>query len=184
MSASRVRVYLGCSFDGYIAGPDDDLSFLHEPPPEGAPSMEGSQALGFEDFMGQVGAMLMGRRTYDTVEGMGAWPYGETTVLVATRRALTPMAPGVRAVTGDIDALIRQAKEAAGEKDVYLDGGDLVRQALGAGLVDELCLTFVPTLLGGGVQLFGGLVRRSQLEFTAHHRMGHMVQVTARVLPG
>jgi dihydrofolate reductase len=180
-STSRVRVYMAFSFDGFIAGPGDDLSFLHEPPPEGTAPPESSDALGFETFMSQVGAMLMGRRTHDVIAGMGEWIYGDTPVLVATRRALEPTAPTVRAVQGDITTLIAEAKDAAGDKDVYLDGGDLIRQALDAGLVDELCMTMVPVLLGDGIRLFDGLLSRTKLTFTEHHSMGHMVQITARV---
>ena len=70
---------------------------------------------------------------------------------------------------------------ATGDKDVYLDGGNLVRQGLDAGLVDELCLTLLPTLLAGeGVRLFGGLNQQTPLTFVSHHTMGHMLQVTAR----
>ena len=73
------------------------------------------------------------------------------------------------------------ASKAAGEKDVYLDGGDLVRQALGAGLVDELCLTFLPLVLGRGIRLWDGLERRTDLRFDPPVMHGRgMVQVTAR----
>jgi len=172
---------VGCSLDGFIAGPNDDLSFLNEPVPEPAEPAEPSKALSFEGFMAQVGAMLMGRRTHDVIAEMGAWIYGNTPVLVATHRDLQPAADSVQAVSGSIESLIEQAKEAAGDKDVYLDGGNLVRQGLDAGLVDELCITYVPVLLGGeGVRLFDDLKRRTKLEFVEHHRMGHMHQVTVR----
>ena len=111
----RVRVYMACSLDGFIAGPDDDLSWLSptepEPPPAEPPQDEptslpaDSGALSFEAFMAQVGAMLMGRRTYDVVAGMtaeAAWPYGELPVLVATRRPLQPSQPTVRAISGEL----------------------------------------------------------------------------------
>lgn len=179
--SSRVRVYLGCSLDGCIAGPDNDLSFLHAPGPPDAPPADPG-ALAYPDFMVQIGAMLMGRTTHDVVAGMGIeWPYGDTPVLVATSRPLEHHAPSVRAVSGDIAALIAQARSAAGDGDVYLDGGALVRQALEAGLVDELCLTLLPVILGRGVRLFDGLERSTLLEFTGHHRseLG-MVQLTAR----
>ncbi|MBW1881033.1 MAG: dihydrofolate reductase family protein [Deltaproteobacteria bacterium] len=180
-ASSRVRVYLACSLDGFIAGPGDDLSFLHEPGPEASEPPAPSEALGFDAFMSQVGAMLMGRRTHDVIAGMGVWGYGDTPVLVATHREIEPAGDSVRAVTGDIESLITKAKEAAGDKDVYLDGGDLIRQGLDAGLVDELCITFVPILLGGeGIRLFDGLSDRTKLEFVEHHRLGHMLQVTAR----
>lgn len=180
-TSPRVRVYLGCSLDGCIAGPDNDLSFLHAPGPEGAPpAADGS--LGYEAFMAQVGAMLMGRTTYDTVAGMGIpWPYGETPVLVATTRPLADAPPTVRAVSGEIADLVAQARTTAGDRDVYLDGGALVRSALSAGLVDELTLTMLPIVLGRGVRLFDGLDTAVPLVFTGHHDAGMgMVQLTAR----
>ena len=56
----------------------------------------------------------MGRRTYDVVAAMGEWVYGELPVLVPTHRALQPVAPTVRAVTGEIGSLIAQAREECG----------------------------------------------------------------------
>lgn len=174
-TTGRVRVYLACSLDGAIAGPDHDLSFLdgHSTAP--------SDALGFEEFFAQIGAMLMGRATYDVVGAMGAWPYGDIPVLVATRRQLPDARPTVRAVQGDIGTLLAQAQLVAGSRDVYLDGGNLVRQALEAGLVDELCLTIVPTVLGeGAIRLWDGLTGTTALEFVDQRRMGDLLQVTAR----
>jgi dihydrofolate reductase len=176
---SRIRVYMACSLDGYIAGPGDDLSFLP------APSIGAGDAgtgLAFDDFMSQVGALLMGRRTYDVVATMGQWPYGDLPTLVATSRQLEPPTATVRAVSGDIKSLVQQAIDAAAGRDVYLDGGSLVRDAIAAGLVDELCLSIVPVLLGDGVRLFERLSGATQLEFTAHDSFGDgMVQLTARV---
>ena len=182
MSRSRVRVYLGCSLDGCIAGPDHDLSFLNE----GAPAPEGVSGggLSFGDFLSQIGALLMGRRTYQVPLDYDAWFYGDRPVLVATHHPIPPAPKGgnARAVQGPIDKLVAEAKAAAGDKDVYLDGGDLVRQGLDAGLVDELCLTFLPLVLGRGIRLWDGLQNRNDLEFDppVMHE-GRMVQVTARV---
>jgi dihydrofolate reductase len=183
MTAARVRVYLGCSLDGCIAGPDHDLSFLteHSPPPTPTPA----EGLGFEAFLGQVGALLMGRRTYQVLLDHDAWHYGDRPILVATHHALPPAPKGGKAwaVQGPIAKLIGEAKAAAGGKDVYLDGGDLVRQGLDAGLVDELCLTFLPIILGRGIRLWEGLQSRTDLKFEPPTPYaGGMVQVTARVL--
>ena len=180
---SRVRVYLGCSLDGCIAGPDHDLTFLNEFAPED--DADSDEGLGFEAFLAEVGALLMGRRTYQVLLDYDAWHYGERPVLVATHHELpkAPQGGDARAVQGPIAELIAAAKEAAGGKDVYLDGGDLVRQGLDAGLVDEVTLTFLPVILGKGIRLWGDLQRRNDLVFdppTTHG--GRMVQVTARVV--
>jgi dihydrofolate reductase len=177
---SRVRVYLGCSLDGCIAGPGHDLSFLNEHEPE----KDAPGGLGFEEFLAGIGALLMGRRTYQVPLDHDAWFYGERPVLVATHHPLPPAPKGgrARAVQGSIAELLDEARAAARGKDVYLDGGDLVRQGLDAGLVDELCLTFLPVVLGRGIRLWEGLERRNDLTFDPPvMHGGRMVQVTARV---
>lgn len=188
---TRVRVYIACSLDGFIAGPGDDLSWLpgadaasksQDSPDAGVTADSDPGALGFDAFLADVGALLMGRRTYDIVMGFGgAWPYGERPVLVATHRPLEAMHPSARRVSGDIAQMVAAAREAAGGRDVYLDGGNLIRQALDAGLVDHLIVTMVPVLLGEGHPLFAGVTRRHTLELTGHYRYGgNMVQIHAR----
>lgn len=176
----RVRVYLACSLDGFIAATDNGLDWL-APPADAPPPVGPSGGLDFPTFMSEVGCMLMGRTTYDVVAGMDmAWPYGPCPVLVATSRPLEPAAPTVWAVSGDVRELVAEALEAAQGGDVYLDGGGLVRAALSAGLVDELVLTLVPIALGAGVSLFQGLEERQRFTFgTPVTFAGSMVQVVA-----
>jgi dihydrofolate reductase len=183
VSRSRVRVYLGCSLDGCVAGPEHDISFLTEYAPQ--PDAHSGGGLEFEDFLGQIGALLMGRRTYQVLLDYDAWHYGDRPVLVATHHRLPPAPQGgtAWAVQGPIEQLVTEAKAAAAGKDVYLDGGDLVRQGLDAGLVDELCLTFLPVILGRGIRLWEGLQHRNDLRFEPPTTHGQgMVQVTGRVL--
>ncbi len=175
----RVRVYIATSLDGFIAGPNDELDWLPHPSPDAAVP-EG--VLGFDAFMKDVGAMLMGRGTYDVVRGMGGgWFYGDTPVLVATSRPLDPAAPTVRAVSGDIDALLDEALRVANGRDVYVDGGATIRAALDAGRVDDVVITVVPVVLGAGKSLFAGAARRHPMEVVSHRDYGHgMVQLHLR----
>ena len=210
-AVGKVRVYIASSFDGFIAGPGDDLSWLPGADPNAAPSPDASApapppALGalerrgatthsdaveyagaveYAQFMSGVGALLMGRRTFDVVLGFGGvWPYGDRPVLVATHRPLGAALPHVEAVAGTIGQLVARAKQRAEGKDVYLDGGNLIRQALAQGLVDDLIVTLVPELLGQGHALFAGLERRCSLEFTACYPYGQgMLQLHARPRP-
>ena len=180
---SRVRVYIACSLDGFIAGPDDDLAWLDDY--SEAIQEDPGDGIGFGDFMAEVGALLMGRRTYDVVEGFdGDWPYGETPVVVATTRALDPVAPTVQAVSGSIEQVVARAKEVAGDGDVYLDGGGMIRQALDAGLVDELIVSQAPTVLGKGIPLFAGVEREHRFRVEQVLRIGPMVQLVMRPSPG
>lgn len=167
----KVRVFMASSVDGFIAGPNDDLDWLG-----GGEGVEDT----FAPFFAQVGVMLMGRRTYDVVSGFeGAWPYGDTPVLVATSRLLDDARASVRGVSGAIESLVDQARAVAGTRDVYVDGGALVRSALDAGLVDDLTLTVMPTILGRGVSLFAGCERRHGLELQGCRPIGGgLVQLT------
>lgn len=179
--SGRVRVYLACSLDGCIAGPGHDLSFLeaHGPGPE---ALE-EHGLSFGAFLEDIGALLMGRRTYQVLLDHDVWPYGERPVLVATHRLLPPAPQGgdARRVQGGIRGMVEQARAPAGDRDVYLDGGDLVRQALQAGLVDELCLTVLPVVLGEGIRLWDGLMGTTALDFDPPVHAGGCVQITGRV---
>lgn len=177
---------MGCSVDGFIAGPGDDISFLEraQQDQEGhmpAPDADGP-GIGYEAFIADIGAMLMGRNTYNVVAGFdGPWPYGDMPILVATTRPFTSPHPHVTAAQGSIEELVAQALQRAQGKDVYLDGGNLIRQALDAGLVDELIITMVPILLGQGTQLFAGLQQEHLLEFTDVQRWNQKcVQWVAR----
>lgn len=185
MTTSQIHVYVATSLDGFIAGPDDDLSWLPGTD-SNVDSMKGESdpgALSYDGFISGIGALLMGRRTYDVVRGFDMpWPYGELPVLVATNRPLDADPPStVQPVRGSIDDLINRAKDAAGERNVYLDGGVLIRQAAEANLIDELTITIAPVALGAGLSLFAGMSDRYPLEILSHHSFaGGMVQLRAR----
>jgi len=162
---ARTRVFVGASVDGFIAGPNDELDWL-------TPT-EGEVPETFAPFFAQIGAVLMGRRTYDVVCGFeSAWPYGDTPLLVATHRPMTAKRPSVRSVRGSIAELIDQAKEVAGARDVYVDGGRLIRAALDADLVDEITVAVVPIIIGAGIPLFAGVTRHHQLELVGERAIG------------
>jgi dihydrofolate reductase len=149
-----VSVFIACSLDGFIAGPDDDLSWL--------PTGDGED-YGFDAFFAGIGAMVMGRNTYRVVEGFGGdWPYGDVPVLVATTRPLEPIRPTVRAIRGTAHELLEQARSVT-DRGIYVDGGDVIRQFLDAGLIDELTVTVVPAILGAGAPLFAGATHRRSL---------------------
>src|SRR4051794_29108640 len=119
-----------------------------------APSAEHLRALWFE-----LGAVITGRRTFEVAQGWGgnhAW--GPAFVLTHQIPAGWPR-PGstVHFVTDGIESAVRQAKAAAGEKDVGVHGADTIQQLLNAGLLDEICVDIAPVLLGSGVRLFDHL---------------------------
>jgi len=144
----RGSVFVGTSLDGFIARLDGGLDFLpHEPEPHG-----------FEEFLAEVDALVMGRKTYDLVLGFGKWFYGQKPVFVLSSRDLGPAPAGavVERVSGSPSKIAGDLSD-RGIEHVYIDGGDTIRQFLRAGLIDRFIITRVPVLIGSGIPLFGGL---------------------------
>lgn len=176
---ARTLVFCGVSLDGFIAGPNDELDWLTGGDADGAKDADVPDS--FAPFYAGIGAVLMGRRTYDIVAGMNKWFYGDTPMLIATGRALSTTRPSVRAVRGSIESMIAEAKRSAGERDVYVDGGRLIRSALDAGLIDEITTTVVPIIIGRGIPLFAGVTRHHRLELLGERALGPAVELRYRV---
>lgn len=174
---SKVLAGITVSLDGYYTGPNDRLGAglgdggerLHYwvfggPWTYGQPT-RGEPAAVDRAYMDSVfesgGAWLVGRTMHDVVNGWGDDPGFGVPVLVVTHRPHETVVKGDTAfefVTDGIDDALARAREAAGDRDVVLmGGGDLVRQYLAAGVVDEFTLTLAPVLLRGGKRLFDGL---------------------------
>jgi dihydrofolate reductase len=169
------------SVDGYITGPDDGPGkglgeggerlhywvfggpWSYDNEPEGGPT--GDDADWLNEMSAKVGAVVGGRWTY---EAAGHWggenPWGIPFFIVTHRPEDEPEGKGFTFVSGVEDA-VERAREAAGDKDVHVMGGaDVIRQALDAGLVDELSIIVAPVVLGGGKRLFEGFSKSLELE--------------------
>jgi dihydrofolate reductase len=157
---------LSMSLDGFIAGPNvrpgngmgDGGDRLHEWMFAGRTDDE--LASFFERQFSSVGAVVMGRTMLDVgIEPWGDEPPFHAPVFVVTHRPAEPIekAGGTtyRFVTDGPAAALQLARQAAGDRDVRVEGGaDIVRQLLAAGAIDELRLHVVPILLGDGTRLF------------------------------
>jgi dihydrofolate reductase len=152
----EVAVFIATSMDGFIARPDGAIDWLMQAQ-AAAPAGED---FGYADFMAGIDALVMGRRTFDTVLGFDPWPYAGKPVHVMTRQPGRPLPPArahdVRWHTGPPAALL-QALAAGGTRRVYLDGGELIQAFLREDLVDRVTVTTVPVLIGQGRRLWGAL---------------------------
>lgn len=146
----QVAAFCATSVDGYLARADGGLDWLDVP---GAPDGED---YGYGAFVAQVDALVMGRRTYETVRGFDAWPYGDLPVRVLSSKPLpVPAALADRVSTvSDAPARIVARLAAEGRPRIYVDGGETIRRFLAAGCIDTLILTRIPILLGDGIPLF------------------------------
>ena len=163
------------SLDGFIAGPNDtgfDLLFkwysagdVEVPMPDStaevpAPRVSPASAELLRQEQASWGALVVGRHLYDLTNAWnGRHPLGVTTVV------LTHRPPDDRPqaddnfvfVTEGIEAAVAKAQEIAGDRNVGVNGGQMARQALEAGLLDEIGVELVPVILGAGTPLFADL---------------------------
>ncbi len=146
-------VYIGASLDGYIADKDGGLDWLHSVP------NPGNSDFGWADFMGRIDAIVMGRKTFETVCGFDCdWPYSKLVfVLSGTLTSLPEEFEGkAELVNGSLSEVLA-AIHAKGHQELYIDGGATIQSFLREDLIDEMIITTVPILLGGGTPLFGEL---------------------------
>ena len=182
------------SLDGYVTGPDDRpgaglgvggerLHYWVFGGPwtydgqRSASGMSGADREYYDALVARIGAGVVGRGMYDAA---GAWggtnPWGGTAFVVTHRVEDQPEeSSGFRFVDGVEDALA-QARTAAGDQDVSIGGGaSVIRQALEAGLVDELAISTAPVVLGSGKRLWEGFTRDLDLEIREVHHSPYAV---------
>jgi dihydrofolate reductase len=180
LPVTKVLAGITMSVDGYITGPDDGPGKglgeggerLHNwvfggpwtySEPKGEPA--GEDAAWLEEALARLGAIVGGRATY---EAAGHWgdenPWGLPFFIVTHRPEEEPDGGAFTFVSG-VETAVERAVAAAGDKDVHVMGGaDVIRQALDAGLVDELTIIVAPVVLGAGKRLFDGFSRSLDLE--------------------
>ena len=178
---TRVNAGITTSVDGYITGPDDGPGrglgeggeklhywvfggpWTYADGPKGEAT--GEDAAWLSRAMERVGAVVGGRWTY---EAAGHWgdenPWNLPFFIVTHRPEEAPPGGAFMFVDG-VEAAVQRAQKAAGERDVHVMGGaDVIRQALAAGLIDELTIIVAPVILGRGKRLFEGFEKAIELE--------------------
>ena len=171
-----VSVFIGVSVDGFIARPNGDLDWL----PEG-----GGEPHGYDEFIASVDAIVIGRKTFETVLAFEAWPYGNKRVVVLSSRPvdLTAVRGGVVEQMDGPPVEIVSRLAASGAHHLYVDGGITIQRFLRAGLIQRLIITRVPVLIGEGVPLFGPLPRDIRLRHIAtRHFPSGLVQTEYHVV--
>ena len=173
----QASVFIGVSVDGFIARSNGQLDFL--PPGGGEPH-------GYAEFFTSIDALVIGRKTFETVLAFPQWPYGDKTVVVLSNRPLDFSAVRggvVEQMAGDpVEIVTRLA--ARGFHHLYIDGGVTIQEFLRAGLIQRLIITRVPVLIGQGIPLFGPLHRDVKLHHMAtQHYPSGLVKSEYRLLP-
>ena len=181
---AKIVTGITTSVDGYITGPNDGPGkglgdggerlhywvfggpWTYEDEPEGEAT--GEDAAWLAEVTSRIGAVVGGRGTYEAARHWGDEnPWGLPFFIVTHRPEERPEGDAFTFVSG-LEPAVERAVEAAGGKDVHVMGGaETIRQALDAGIVDELSIVIAPVVLGGGKRLFEGFSRSLELEHLA-----------------
>ena len=155
---TTVSVFVGVSVDGFLARPNGGLDWL----PEDA------EPHGYDEFVASVDAIVIGRKTFETVLSFPAWPYGDKRVVVLSIRTVDLSTAGgaVEQMAGPPEEIVARLA-ALGAHHLYVDGGITIQRFLRAGLVHRLVVTRVPVLIGDGIPLFGSVPRDVRLRHVA-----------------
>jgi len=144
-------IYIATSLDGFIARQDGSIDWLnHIENPEGSD-------YGYQDFISEIDAVVMGRGTYEMVVKFGIFPYTcPVFVLSTTLKQLKAKAGKVTVLSKDPPAIVKELNS-MGYRNLYVDGGKTIQGFLHFNLIDEMIITKIPVLLGSGIPLFGRL---------------------------
>lgn len=178
---TRVLAVITTSVDGYITGPNDgpgkglgdDGERLHywvfggpwRYGEQMRPQAGGEDADWLAQVTSNMGAVVGGRYTYEAARHWGDRnPFGVPFFIVTHRPEEQPEGNEFVFVAG-VATAVERAIEAAAGKDVHImGGGEIIRQALAAGVVNELTLIIAPVVMGAGKRLFDGFSRSLDLE--------------------
>ena len=195
---TKVLAGITTSVDGYIAGPNDGPGkglgergerlhywvfggpWTYDAETRGEAT--GDDAAWLEETVSKVGSVVAGRWTY---EAAGHWgdenPWG-LPVFIVTHRPEEEPAGGAFTFVDGVEKAVERARDAAAGKDVHVMGGaDVIRQALAAGLVDELTIIVAPVILGGRKRLFDAFEQSLELEHLGVRQSPFATFVTYRV---
>ena len=150
-STPKNKIFIATSIDGYIADRDGKIDYL-----ETIPEINTIDT-GYKAFMSDIDALVMGRTTYETVCGFDIpWPYTKPVYVLSSS-----LKPGslkfdehVTYLNGKPEEILTQVHQ-DGYYRLYIDGGSVIQSFLSKDLIDEMIITVIPVLLGGGSALFG-----------------------------
>ena len=153
-------VFIATSLDGYIADKNGGLDWLQSiPNPE-------NLDMGWVDLIDRIDALVMGRKTFEKVCSFDCdWPYNKPVFVLSNSMESIPegyegKAKPIKGSLSDVMETIHQK----GYKHLYIDGGLTVQSFLKEDLIDEMIITVIPRLLGGGIPLFGELPEQVEFE--------------------
>ena len=153
------RVFIATSLDGYIADKNGGIDWLNTTPnPD-------NLDMGYGEFTSQIDALVMGRTTFETICAFDMdWPYDKPVFVLSKTLKEIPDNYKDKAILtkGTLTEVLDQIHQ-RGFLHLYIDGGKTIQSFLEEDLIDDMIITVIPILLGGGIPLFSKL--SDELEF-------------------
>lgn len=141
----KISIFIATSIDGYIARKDGNIDWLHY-------GHTGDEDYGIKKFISSVDTLILGRNTYQVVAGFEEWPYKGKRVIVLSH-TLKAVGEEAELFCGELTDLLSRL-HSENVRHIWVDGGVTASKFLEAGLVDELTISIIAMVLGGGIPLF------------------------------
>ncbi len=149
-------IYVATSLDGFIARKNGAIDWLNE----ANKTVPEDEDCGFISFMNSIDALIMGRKTFETVLSFGCeWPYGDTPVIVLSHKNVeipNNLQTTVSFSNESPTELTKRLKK-KGAKRLYIDGGATIHSFLKEDQIKDITITVIPIVIGDGIPLFGKL---------------------------
>ena len=153
-------VFIATSLDGYIADKNNEIDWLYKIP------NPNNEDMGYLEFINNIDAIVMGRKTFETVYGFDIdWPYKKPVFILSNTLNEVPEShkKKVFLIKGTLAEIIGEINK-KGFNRLYIDGGTTIRGFLRSNFIDEITITIIPILLGGGSPLFTELPKEVRFE--------------------
>lgn len=153
-------VFIATSIDGYIADKNGGIDWLNSVPNPKHIDM------GYGEFTSQIDALVMGRTTFETVCNFDIdWPYQKPVFVLSNTLNEIPkkFKDKAQLVKGTLTEILGQIHQ-KGFYRLYIDGGKTIQSFLKEDLIDDMIITIIPILLGGGSSLFSDLPQKLDFE--------------------
>jgi dihydrofolate reductase len=146
---NKIILYIATSLDGFIADKNGSVAWL--PHPKDDRELE---AVGYKALMGRIDTIIMGSHSYKQIIGFGDWAWPDKQTYVFTSKPFNPEQTCIMITHDSLAEFVYKMKGRKTDKDIWLLGGAQLAQSFAReGLIDEVILTVVPQILGGGIPL-------------------------------
>lgn len=172
----RVKVFIPMTLDNYIATEQGNLNWLNH--------IDAFDDFGYKRLYNTIDTVVLGRQTMEWLMDIPnmSFPYSDKACYVMSQTPQPP-AQNVTWIQQDVAAFLQQLKAQSGQDIWLVGGGQIIRSAFDAHVVDEVIVVLAPILLGKGIPLFTGILNTQHLQLRQVEAFGQFVEIRYDVVP-